>query len=202
MGITEWDRQRGVGRTSRIHDRGDGLDRSTIGYTTPQSVNESATATMRTADQEIARELKKGPSRLPRGRFVNGSHTETIGSSGVSSTVQPIDAESRARKLLRTHGESSESFIETPEISGKEKQDLDIGADRLRSMYRRLGVSENDAEAQVQVFLGNAVRYDHRDPPEVNRENALVGPASPTMREVVSNVFSAIRKKFPFPSRA
>lgn len=151
----------------------------------------------------IAEEVRKGPSRsVPRARFKNGSHTElqttTAGSALASSTVQEVDAEDSVRKLLRTHGESSKSFM-IP--TGKDKESLLIGADRLRSMYRRLGVPQNDAEGFVQVFLGNACRYDHRDAPIINSKNGSIGPAPTHLRELVSNVFSYIRRRFPIQSK-
>lgn len=85
-------------------------------------------------DELIAREVRKGPSRMPRARYKNGSHTETQGS--VNSAVKVVDAEGKAKKLLHSHGESSASFLSRGARSRV--------ADRLDAVYKETGVPPLD----------------------------------------------------------
>lgn len=87
-------------------------------------------------DEVIATEVRKGPSRTARARYKNGSHTETQGSLNISSIVESVDAEGRAKKLIHSHGESSESFLSRGARSRI--------ADRLDAVYREVGVPPVD----------------------------------------------------------
>ncbi len=97
--------------------------------------------------EQIAKDVRKGPSRSLRARYENGSHTvlktSTSGNDAATSTFQEVDAEGAARNLLKTFGESSQSFMKSPLSRGVRSRT----ADRLDAIYKELRVQPEDRKA-------------------------------------------------------